>query len=195
MLLDGGIRRGSDVVKALCLGARAVLIGRAYAYGLGAGGGAGVTRAIQILRTDLVRTLKLLGCPSVEALDRSYVKVPVNGHDEFGDSGSPSAWSPEVRAMFRPAACFANCQRPARPSGWWRKPVFLVTALAFAMSVTATGRFSVRLLLDGVLSFAFIPLLGIAGLAAVTARRPDGRTFREIIDPSSSATAPGSSGS
>jgi len=78
VLLDGGIRRGSDVVKALCLGARGVLVGRAYAYGLGAGGGAGVDKAIQILRTDMVRTLKLLGCPSVAALDRSYVKVPAD---------------------------------------------------------------------------------------------------------------------
>ena len=52
VLLDGGIRRGSDVVKALCLGARAVLIGRAYAYGLGAAGGAGVARAIEILQAD-----------------------------------------------------------------------------------------------------------------------------------------------
>jgi L-lactate dehydrogenase (cytochrome) len=78
VLLDGGIRRGSDVVKALCLGARGVLVGRAYAYGLGAGGGAGVEKAIQILRNDLVRTLKLLGCPSLAALDRSYVKVPAD---------------------------------------------------------------------------------------------------------------------
>lgn len=76
VLFDGGIRRGSDIVKALCLGARAVLVGRAYAYGLGAAGEAGVARAIEILRTDLVRTLKLLGCPSVTALDRSYVEVP-----------------------------------------------------------------------------------------------------------------------
>jgi L-lactate dehydrogenase (cytochrome) len=76
VLLDGGIRRGSDVVKALCLGARAVLIGRAYAYGLGAAGGAGVARAIEILRTDIVRTLKLLGAPSTAALDRSFVDVP-----------------------------------------------------------------------------------------------------------------------
>ncbi|HVR46669.1 MAG TPA: alpha-hydroxy acid oxidase [Candidatus Binatia bacterium] len=74
VLLDGGIRRGSDVVKALCLGARAVLIGRAYAYGLGAGGGAGVARAIEILRSDIVRTLRLLGCLDVTALDRSYVE-------------------------------------------------------------------------------------------------------------------------
>ena len=76
VLMDGGIRRGSDIVKALCLGARAVLIGRAYAYGLAAGGEAGVARAIEILRADFVRTLKLLGCPSVDDLDPSYVDVP-----------------------------------------------------------------------------------------------------------------------
>lgn len=74
--MDGGVRRGADIVKALCLGAHAVLCGRAYAYGLAAAGEAGVTRAIEILRADLDRTLKLLGCPSVLALDRSYVNVP-----------------------------------------------------------------------------------------------------------------------
>jgi L-lactate dehydrogenase (cytochrome) len=73
VLMDGGIRRGSDIVKALCLGARAVLIGRAYAYGLGAAGGPGVTRAVEILKSDLTRTMKLLGCGSVAELDRSYV--------------------------------------------------------------------------------------------------------------------------
>jgi isopentenyl diphosphate isomerase/L-lactate dehydrogenase-like FMN-dependent dehydrogenase len=76
VLMDGGVRRGTDVVKAICLGARAVLCGRAYAYGLAAAGEAGVVRAIEILRTDLDRTLRLLGCPSVAALDRSYVNVP-----------------------------------------------------------------------------------------------------------------------
>src|SRR5437899_773122 len=76
VLLDSGIRRGGDVVKALCLGARAVLVGRAYAYGLGAAGEAGVTRAIQILRSDIIRTMKLLGCGSAAKLDRSYVEVP-----------------------------------------------------------------------------------------------------------------------
>jgi isopentenyl diphosphate isomerase/L-lactate dehydrogenase-like FMN-dependent dehydrogenase len=74
--MDGGIRRGTDVVKAMCLGARAVLCGRAYAYGLAAAGEAGVTRAIEILRVDLERTLRLLGCPSMAKLDRSYVDVP-----------------------------------------------------------------------------------------------------------------------
>jgi len=76
ILMDGGIRRGSDIVKAICLGARAVLCGRAYAYGLAAAGEAGVARAIEILRADLDRTLRLLGCPSIAALDRSYVNVP-----------------------------------------------------------------------------------------------------------------------
>ncbi len=76
VLMDGGIRAGSDVVKALALGARAVLIGRAYAYGLAAAGEAGVTRAIDILRTDVVRTLKLLGVDSPAKLDRSFVDVP-----------------------------------------------------------------------------------------------------------------------
>jgi len=74
VLIDGGIRRGSDIVKALCLGARAVLIGRAYAYGLAAGGQVGVARAIDILRTDMVRTMKLLGCPSVARLGREFIE-------------------------------------------------------------------------------------------------------------------------
>jgi isopentenyl diphosphate isomerase/L-lactate dehydrogenase-like FMN-dependent dehydrogenase len=78
VLMDGGIRRGSDIAKAICLGARAVLIGRAYAYGLGAAGEAGVARAIAILRTDLQRTLALLGCESVAELNRSYVDVPAS---------------------------------------------------------------------------------------------------------------------
>jgi isopentenyl diphosphate isomerase/L-lactate dehydrogenase-like FMN-dependent dehydrogenase len=76
VLMDGGIRRGGDIVKAICLGARAVLLGRAYAYGLAAAGYPGVVRALQILRADVERTLRLLGCSSISALDPSYVDVP-----------------------------------------------------------------------------------------------------------------------
>jgi isopentenyl diphosphate isomerase/L-lactate dehydrogenase-like FMN-dependent dehydrogenase len=76
VLMDGGVRRGSDIVKAICMGARAVLVGRAYAYGLAAAGQAGVARALEILRTDLERTLTLLGCSSVQELSRSYISCP-----------------------------------------------------------------------------------------------------------------------
>jgi isopentenyl diphosphate isomerase/L-lactate dehydrogenase-like FMN-dependent dehydrogenase len=78
ILVDGGIRRGSDIAKALCLGARAVLVGRAYAYGLAAAGEAGVERAIEILRADLVRTMKLLGAGSVGELNQSFIDVPAS---------------------------------------------------------------------------------------------------------------------
>jgi isopentenyl diphosphate isomerase/L-lactate dehydrogenase-like FMN-dependent dehydrogenase len=76
VLMDGGVRRGAHILKAVCLGARAVLVGRAYAYGLAAAGEAGVARALEILRADVERTLKLLGCRSLPDLDRSYVNVP-----------------------------------------------------------------------------------------------------------------------
>jgi len=75
VLMDGGIRRGSDIVKAVCLGARAVLVGHAYAYGLAAAGEAGVARALEILRDDVERTLRLLGCPAVAELNSSYLEV------------------------------------------------------------------------------------------------------------------------
>ena len=76
VLLDGGIRRGSDIVKAVCMGARAVLIGRAYAYGLGAGGHAGVAKALTILEADVIRTMKLLGAGAIKDLDATFVDVP-----------------------------------------------------------------------------------------------------------------------
>jgi L-lactate dehydrogenase (cytochrome) len=85
VLFDSGVRRGSDIVKALCLGARAVLVGRAYAYGLGAAGGPGVARALDILRADVMRTMKLLGCGSRAELNDSFVNVP-------------REWLPELQA-------------------------------------------------------------------------------------------------
>lgn len=86
VLMDGGVRRGTDVIKAICLGAKAVLVGRAYAYGLAAGGPAGVKRAIEILRTEMERTLKLLGCPSISGLDRSYVNVGLSRRERNVES-------------------------------------------------------------------------------------------------------------
>jgi L-lactate dehydrogenase (cytochrome) len=80
VLMDGGIRRGGDIIKAICMGARAVLIGRAYAYGMAAAGYLGIMRALEILRVDVERTLRLLGCQSVSALDSSYVNYPSHWH-------------------------------------------------------------------------------------------------------------------
>jgi L-lactate dehydrogenase (cytochrome) len=73
VLFDGGIRRGADVVRAMAMGAKACLLGRGYAYGMAAAGDAGVDRAVEIFRADIIRTLKLLGCPSITALDSSYI--------------------------------------------------------------------------------------------------------------------------
>ena len=74
VLMDGGIRRGGDIVKALALGARTVLLGRASAYGLAAGGEQGVDRALAILLADLTRTMMLLGCASVAQLGATHLE-------------------------------------------------------------------------------------------------------------------------
>ncbi len=73
VIVDGGIRRGTDVVKALALGAVAVQIGRPYVYGLAAGGAAGVTHVLKILRQELLMAMSLLGCPTIASIDRSVL--------------------------------------------------------------------------------------------------------------------------
>ncbi len=73
ILLDSGIRRGTDVLKALALGAQAVLIGRPYIYALAANGERGVTRALRILRTELELAMALTGCPTVQAITPAVV--------------------------------------------------------------------------------------------------------------------------
>jgi isopentenyl diphosphate isomerase/L-lactate dehydrogenase-like FMN-dependent dehydrogenase len=77
VILDGGVRRGSDVVRAIALGARACMVGRPYLYGLGAGGQAGAERAIAILRAEIARVMALLGRPNLSDLDASAVRMPI----------------------------------------------------------------------------------------------------------------------
>jgi len=76
VMVDSGFRRGTDVVKALALGANAVLIGRATLYGTASAGEPGAARAITIFREEIDRTLALLGCSSIAALNREYLALP-----------------------------------------------------------------------------------------------------------------------
>ena len=73
VMMDGGIRRGQDIVKALAMGAKACLIGRGYAYGLAAIGEAGVEKSIEILRKEMKATMGMLGCTTVEQIGRSLI--------------------------------------------------------------------------------------------------------------------------
>lgn len=75
-MVDSGFRRGSDVVKALALGAKAVMIGRPTLYGTAAAGEMGAARAIDILRSEIDRTLAIVGCPEIAGLRREHVILP-----------------------------------------------------------------------------------------------------------------------
>jgi L-lactate dehydrogenase (cytochrome) len=76
VVCDGGVRRGSDIVKAVALGARACMAGRAYLYGLGAAGERGVDYVLSLLDADIRRTMALIGAPDVEHLTRDLIRLP-----------------------------------------------------------------------------------------------------------------------
>jgi 4-hydroxymandelate oxidase len=88
VLVDGGIRRGTDVLKAIALGARAVLIGRPYCYGLSVAGGEGVRRVVDILRAELEAAMMLSGVAAIGAIDGAVLwdRAPVTGRREGGIS-------------------------------------------------------------------------------------------------------------
>jgi L-lactate dehydrogenase (cytochrome) len=75
VLVDGGVRSGADVVAAVALGAKACLVGRAYLYGLMAGGERGVQRTVDILTSEITRTMQLLGTDSVSRLEPAHVRL------------------------------------------------------------------------------------------------------------------------
>ncbi|WP_321883910.1 alpha-hydroxy-acid oxidizing protein [Burkholderia cepacia] len=89
VMLDSGIRRGSDVVKAVALGASAVLLGRATLYGLAARGAAGVDAVLEIMRDEIDRTLAQIGCPTITGLSPQYIASASSCANEA--NGSPSA--------------------------------------------------------------------------------------------------------
>src|SRR5690606_3358419 len=102
VILDGGVRRGTHIVKALALGARACSAGRPHLYGLGAGGEAGVAQALKILKTELARDLALLGCPRVADLDASFVRRVRELPDALGSVPRPR---PLAAARSEPERC------------------------------------------------------------------------------------------
>ena len=85
IILDGGVRRGSHVLKALAMGARACSVGRGYLYPLAAGGQAGIERALGRLRDEIERDMVLMGCATLAQLDRSKIMYP--GADDGGRAG------------------------------------------------------------------------------------------------------------
>lgn len=89
--LDGGVRRGSDIVKAIALGARACLVGRPLLYGLGAGGEAGAARAMKLLTDEFALTLMLLGCTRGRDLDRTWVAIDASPTGILGGVGAGPA--------------------------------------------------------------------------------------------------------
>ena len=79
VILEGGVRRGNHVVKALALGATACAFGRPYLYGLASGGRLGVDRALNLIRDEIERSMALTGCTRVGELDRSYIRRTAGG--------------------------------------------------------------------------------------------------------------------
>ena len=112
LILDGGVRRGTHVLKAIALGATACAIGRPYLFGLAAGGERGVTRAIEIFREEIERGMALMGCTSLAMLNRRHVRdmvthPPLAGFDEHLSAPvSATAISTlPIGASFAPSTC------------------------------------------------------------------------------------------
>lgn len=106
VLLDGGVRRGGDVAKALAFGARAVMIGRAYLWGLGANGQTGVENVLDLLRMGLDSAVLGLGHSSIAQLSRDDFLIPEGFEARLGDAGAPAPDSADAkkRAPRKPAA-------------------------------------------------------------------------------------------
>ena len=112
LILDGGVRRGTHVLKAIALGATACAIGRPYLFGLAAGGERGVTRAIEIFREEIQRGMALMGCTSLAMLGRRHVRdtviqPPLAGFDKHSAApvGATAMSALPVSASFVPSAC------------------------------------------------------------------------------------------
>ena len=113
VVLDGGIRRGSDVVKAVALGARAVLIGRAYLWGLAANGQAGVENVLDILRGGIDSAMRGLGISSIDELTPDHLVIPEGFHRALGHlEGGAGRARPPHTLLRRRTPCPTRTPRP-----------------------------------------------------------------------------------
>ena len=97
--MDGGIRRGSDVVKAIALGARAVMIGRAYLWGLAANGEQGVGNVLDVLRSGIDSAMLGMGVASLDELTPDHLLVPEGFHRSLGLAGRIDLGAEAVEAV------------------------------------------------------------------------------------------------
>jgi isopentenyl diphosphate isomerase/L-lactate dehydrogenase-like FMN-dependent dehydrogenase len=112
LILDGGVRRGTHVLKAIALGASACAIGRPYLFGLAAGGERGVTRVIEIFREEIERGMALMGCTSLEMLRARHVRdtldhLPLAEFDERSPApvGATATSALPIGVSLVPSAC------------------------------------------------------------------------------------------
>lgn len=104
IVIDGGFRRGTDIIKALCLGADAVMLGRATLYGVAAGGFEGAAHALTLLTSEIDRTLAHLGCPSVSALSPKYLRPAPYRADAVAMSQAHAANALRTQSVARSGA-------------------------------------------------------------------------------------------
>jgi len=111
---------GADIVAAYALGAKFTLVGRAYLYGLMAGGRAGVDRAIEILSGEVVRTMKLLGVHALDELTPGHVTSgSCPDGSEFGDPARPFPWTHGGHDPRSPKARRCHCRPPCSSANTW----------------------------------------------------------------------------
>ena len=103
--------------------------------------------------------------------------------------------SPDVRLLFQPSPQFRQLMNASVTRPWWRRPVLLLFVLGCGLSAAATGRFTVRLLFDGMVSFAFVPAITIALLAVIGRPSPSRLSFSRAIDVFFASYPAGCSGS
>lgn len=124
VVVDGGIKRGTDVVKALCLGAKAVGIGRAALFGLGAGGIVGVERVLEILRDETATAMRFLGVEKVEKLGPRHVNTRMVERDIYDGPAGMDGLQGAVKRLWVKAKLWIYIRRGRGEWSWQRRATY-----------------------------------------------------------------------